>query len=148
MTNSNSNSNSNSSSSAGISTPTPTLPRLARGVAAGVLTLGLTTGLAACGGSDAAPAPKPKVGSTATTPDEHPAVKPLGRAKPTGLKIPSASVNTTKMTDLSVDAKGELGVPDADTEADVPGWWTGGVTPGRRASPSWWPTTTRSTARP
>ncbi|MFE2554120.1 sortase domain-bontaining protein [Streptomyces sp. NPDC059355] len=49
------------------------------------------------------------------------------------MKIDAAGVDAKRMVDLEVDtATGELGVPDADTDADNPGWWTGGATPGER----------------
>lgn len=87
--------------------------------------------LAACGGGAAAKLPpNPEVGSTATA---RPAsgAPALERSKPTGMKIDAAGVDAKKMVDLKVDpASGELGVPNADTDADTPGWWTEGVTPG------------------
>lgn len=36
------------------------------------------------------------------------------------------------MVDLTLDATGELGVPNPDTDANSPGWWTGSVTPGEK----------------
>lgn len=48
------------------------------------------------------------------------------------MKVDAAGVDAKKMVDLKVDAAGELGVPDADTDANNPGWWTGGVTPGEK----------------
>ncbi|WP_424213228.1 sortase domain-bontaining protein [Streptomyces sp. BI20] len=97
------------------------------------LLLGLVGGLTACGGTESAvkPPPAPRVSNTATTPTA--AAPPLPPAKPTGLKIASAGVDAKRMVDLSVDGDtGELGVPDADKDADVPGWWTQGVTPGEK----------------
>ncbi|MFJ1869100.1 sortase domain-bontaining protein [Streptomyces sp. NPDC088097] len=47
------------------------------------------------------------------------------------MKIDAVGVNVKKMAALKVDpSTGELGVPHPDTEADQPGWWTEGVTPG------------------
>ncbi|MCX4779034.1 sortase domain-containing protein [Streptomyces sp. NBC_01264] len=77
----------------------------------------------------------PEVGSTAAPAPEggHPAAAALPRSKPTGMKIDAAGVDAKKMVDLAVDpATGELGVPNADTDADNPGWWTQGVTPGEK----------------
>lgn len=93
--------------------------------------------LTACGsgssGGGAELPPDPKVGSTASpapTGDPAPA---LPRSKPAGMKIDAAGVDAKKMVDLKVDpATGELGVPNADTDADNPGWWTEGVTPGEK----------------
>lgn len=49
------------------------------------------------------------------------------------MKIDAAGVDAKRMVDLEVDAAtGELGVPNADTDANSPGWWTGGVTPGEK----------------
>ncbi|MEU9179738.1 sortase [Streptomyces sp. NPDC048550] len=49
------------------------------------------------------------------------------------MKIEAAGVDAKRMVDLEVDAAiGELGVPNADTDANNPGWWTGGVTPGEK----------------
>ncbi|MFD9409047.1 sortase domain-bontaining protein [Streptomyces sp. NPDC059989] len=49
------------------------------------------------------------------------------------MKIDAAGVDAKRMVDLKVDpATGELGVPNADTDADNPGWWTEGVTPGEQ----------------
>ncbi|WP_326589825.1 sortase domain-containing protein [Streptomyces sp. NBC_01294] len=60
-------------------------------------------------------------------------VPALPRSRPTGMKIDAAGVDAQKMVDLAVDpASGELGVPNADTDADSPGWWTQGVTPGEK----------------
>ncbi|MFD7032019.1 sortase domain-bontaining protein [Streptomyces sp. NPDC059917] len=94
-----------------------------------------TGALAACGaGTGARPAPDPKVGSTAAAAVEPAsnAAHALPRSRPTGMKIDAAGVDAKKMVDLAVDASGELGVPDAGTEADVPGWWAAGATPGER----------------
>ncbi|MFD8979478.1 sortase domain-bontaining protein [Streptomyces sp. NPDC059564] len=109
-------------------TPT-TLTR--RRVALTALALTVSGTLAACGGSATAKlAPDPEVGSTATA-QAASAAPALERSKPTGMKIDAAGVDAKKMVDLTVDpSSGELGVPDADTDADSPGWWTEGVTPG------------------
>ncbi|MGG8405743.1 class F sortase [Streptomyces sp. 12297] len=109
-------------------TSTAARPRVVRIAAAAALAASLTAGLSACGSGMA---PDPKVGSTAAAPArEASTAEALPKSRPTGLKIPSAGVDAKKMLDLTTDANGELGVPDADTEADTPGWWTGGVTPG------------------
>lgn len=51
------------------------------------------------------------------------------------MKIDAAGVDAKRMVDLKVDpATGELGVPSADTDADTPGWWTEGVTPGEKGA--------------
>ncbi|MBT2479531.1 sortase domain-bontaining protein [Streptomyces sp. ISL-94] len=92
---------------------------------------------AACGGSgsdaDAKLPPDPKVGSTAAAPAAHTTAPALPRSRPTGMKIDAAGVDAKKMVGLKVDAAtGELGVPNADIDADHPGWWTEGVTPGEK----------------
>ncbi|WP_371616368.1 sortase domain-bontaining protein [Streptomyces sp. NBC_00454] len=108
-----------------------------RVVASTVLALaGIGIGsLTACGGGPELP-PDPKVGSTAAAAAAGAATTPtLPKSKPTGMKIDSAGVDAKKMVDLKVDpATGELGVPDADTDADTPGWWTEGVTPGEKGA--------------
>lgn len=111
----------------------PAARRPRRVVAATVLALAVCAPLAACGNGTELP-PDPKVGSTAAAPapatDTTPA---LPKSKPTGMKIDAAGVDAKKMVDLEVDATtGELGVPDADTDANSPGWWTGSVTPGEK----------------
>lgn len=95
--------------------------------------------LAACGSGTATGVggvdlpPDPKVGSTAAPASTGEAAAALPRSKPTGMKIDAAGVDAKKMVDLKVDpATGELGVPNADTDADNPGWWTEGVTPGEK----------------
>ncbi|MFJ8017863.1 sortase domain-bontaining protein [Streptomyces sp. NPDC096339] len=104
------------------------------------LVVAVSGGLAACGGG-AKPAPGPRIDSTsAPAPAPSPAVgsapegvPALPPSKPTGMKIDAAGVDAKKMVDLTVDAAtGELGVPNADTDADNPGWWTQGVTPGEK----------------
>ncbi|WP_327306246.1 sortase [Streptomyces sp. NBC_01298] len=103
---------------------------------AAVATLTVCGTLTACGtgGGTGLPA-DPKVGSTAAPAPQggHTAAAALPGSKPTGMKIEAAGVDAKKMVDLAVDpATGELGVPDADTDADNPGWWTQGVTPGEK----------------
>ncbi|MFC9298203.1 sortase domain-bontaining protein [Streptomyces sp. NPDC057011] len=112
-----------------------TRPARHRIVITAALAATLTGTLAACGGAAANGAklpPDPKVGSTAApAPDTAPPAPPLPPSKPTGMKIDAAGVDAKKMVDLKVDAAtGELGVPNADTDANNPGWWTEGVTPG------------------
>ncbi|MEU9379063.1 sortase [Streptomyces sp. NPDC048255] len=118
---------------------TRTLVRARRAAAAGALALAVTGGLAACGGGGGVGAggvelaADPKVGSTAAPAPVTGGDLSLPRSKPTGMKIASAGVDATGMVDLVVDpASGELGVPDADTAANSPGWWTQGVTPGEK----------------
>ncbi|MFB6619818.1 sortase domain-bontaining protein [Streptomyces sp. NPDC056367] len=115
-------------------TATPAPARRTRAVAAAALAVAVSGGLVACGGG-AKPAPAPEVGSTAApTPASAPAGAPaLPPSRPTGMKIDAAGVDAKKMVGLKVDAAtGELGVPNADTDADSPGWWTEGVTPGEK----------------
>lgn len=110
-----------------------------RVVASTVLTLAVTGfgvgSLTACGGGPKL-APDPEVGSTATARAPAADTTPtLPKSKPTGMKIDSAGVDAKKMVDLKVDpASGELGVPDAETDANNPGWWTEGVTPGEKGA--------------
>ncbi|MFD7260250.1 sortase domain-bontaining protein [Streptomyces sp. NPDC059874] len=115
-------------------TPDPARRTRLAGVVA--LALAVSGGLAACGtGSVAKPAPDPKVGSTAAPAPASAAAgaSALPPSKPTGMKIDAAGVDTKKMVDLKVDAAtGELGVPNADTDANNPGWWSQGVTPGEK----------------
>lgn len=116
--------------------PTPTrtrarAPRHRRAVATAAVALVATGCLSACGGNKLPP--DPKVGSTASAPAENVA-RALPKSKPTGMKIDAAGVNTKKMLDLTTDAGGELGVPNPDTEANTPGWWTDGVTPGEKGA--------------
>ncbi|MET3983975.1 sortase [Streptomyces sp. PvR034] len=93
-----------------------------------------TGALTACGaGSGGHLAPDPKVGSTAAAAEPvSNAAHALPRSRPTGMRIDAAGVDAKKMVDLKVDAAGELGVPDAATEADAPGWWAAGATPGEQ----------------
>ncbi|WCD86992.1 hypothetical protein KPP03845_103359 [Streptomyces xanthophaeus] len=117
-----------------------TLVRVRRAVAASAVAVTATGALVGCGGggtgaggAGAKLAADPQVGSTAAPAPATGGDLSLPRSEPTGLKIASAGVDAAKMVDLAVDpASGELGVPDADTEADAPGWWTQGVTPGER----------------
>lgn len=94
-------------------------------MAGGVVAIGT---MVACSQSVELP-PTPKVGNTQAT-SIPTGVQALPKSRPAGLKIDAAGVDTRKMVDLKLDATGELGVPDADTEANSPGWWTGSVTPG------------------
>ncbi|MGW0732879.1 sortase domain-containing protein [Streptomyces sp. NPDC002851] len=117
-----------------MSTPAPSTPpaspmaRPARIATVSALAVALGGGLVACG-SGGGPAPDVNVASTATTQAKQ-AAKALEKSRPTGLRIPSAGVDADSMVGLTTDGSGELGVPDPDTEADKPGWWTGSVTPG------------------
>ncbi|MFG2979846.1 sortase domain-bontaining protein [Streptomyces sp. NPDC048258] len=116
-------------------TRTRTLATARRAVAVAALAVAVTGALAACGASGPELPPDPKVGSTAAAaaPAADTGAPALPPSKPTGMKIDAAGVDAKKMVDLSVDpATGELGVPDADTDADTPGWWTEGVTPGEK----------------
>lgn len=98
------------------------------------LALAVAGALSACGGGGggAKLPPDPKVGSTAA-PAAAAGTPALAKSKPTGMKIDAAGVDAKKMVDLKVDpASGELGVPSAETDANHPGWWTEGVTPGEK----------------
>ncbi len=98
---------------------------------------GILTACGTGGGADSAAVlpPDPKVGSTAAPAPAGEAAPALPGSKPTGMKIDAAGVDAKKMVDLAVDpATGELGVPDADTDAGNPGWWTQGVTPGEKGA--------------
>lgn len=107
---------------------------------AALATLTVCGTLTACGtgtGGGAARAaglaPDPEVGSTAAPSPAGEAAPALPGSPPTGMKVDAAGVDAKKMVDLTVDpATGELGVPNADTDADNPGWWTQGVTPGEK----------------
>ncbi|MFG3002235.1 sortase domain-bontaining protein [Streptomyces sp. NPDC048340] len=108
--------------------------RTRRAVATTALAVAVSGGLAACGGGGGGTKlpPDPKVGSTASAPAPDSGAA-LPKSKPTGMKIDAAGVDAKKMVDLKVDAaSGELGVPNADTDANNPGWWTEGVTPGEK----------------
>ncbi|MBT2545450.1 class F sortase [Streptomyces sp. ISL-44] len=114
---------------------TRTLAPARRALAVTVLAVTVTGTLAACGsGSGPELPPDPKVGGTAApAADTGGAAPALPRSRPTGMKIDAAGVDAKKMVDLKVDAaSGELGVPNADTDANSPGWWTEGVTPGEK----------------
>ncbi|MFD9692146.1 sortase domain-bontaining protein [Kitasatospora sp. NPDC059088] len=74
--------------------------------------------------------PEPKVTSTSAASTPSAVARALPKARPTGMRIEAAGVDSRKMVDLELDATGELGVPDPDTDANSPGWWTGSVTPG------------------
>lgn len=109
-------------------------PRTRRVVAGATLALAAAGTLSACGGGAALP-PDPKVGSTAAPAAAVAETPALPRSKPTGMKIDAAGVDAKKMVDLRVDpASGELGVPSAETDANNPGWWTEGVTPGEKGA--------------
>ncbi|MFD9371663.1 sortase domain-bontaining protein [Streptomyces sp. NPDC060020] len=109
--------------------------RTRRAVVTATLAVAVSGGLVACAGGGPKLPPDPEVGSTAA-----PALAPvadvapaLPRSRPTGMRIAAAGVDAKRMVDLKVDpASGELGVPNADTDADTPGWWTEGVTPGEK----------------
>ncbi|KOU31625.1 peptidase C60 [Streptomyces sp. WM6372] len=119
----------------------PRTPRTPRAIVTAALALSVTGALAACGtgagpgtgGGGTKLPPDPKVGNaSAAAPVAHTATA-LPPSKPTGMKIDAAGVDAKRMVDLKVDAAtGELGVPNADTDADSPGWWTGGATPGEK----------------
>lgn len=112
--------------------PSTLMPRTRRAIVTTTLTLSVTGALAACGAGGTKLPPDPKVGNaSAAAPATHTSTA-LPPSKPTGMKIDAAGVDAKRMVDLTVDAAGELGVPDADTEANSPGWWTGGATPGEK----------------
>ncbi|MFI5983937.1 sortase domain-bontaining protein [Streptomyces sp. NPDC051555] len=115
-------------------THTSTSTRTRRRVLTTAVAFAATGALAACGaGSGGRPAPDPKVASTAAAAEPvSNAAHALPRSRPTGMKIDAAGVDAKKMVDLTVDAAGELGVPDAETEADAPGWWAAGAAPGEQ----------------
>ncbi|MFD9909664.1 class F sortase [Streptomyces sp. NPDC059063] len=102
--------------------------------AAAVLTAAIGVGLIACGqgGRSGAAAPDVNVKNAATAQAKQ-ATAPLDKSRPTGLRIPAAGVAATGMLDLSIGADGELQVPPV-AKAEVPGWWTGGVTPGEKGA--------------
>ncbi|MFF2195360.1 sortase domain-bontaining protein [Streptomyces sp. NPDC058157] len=118
---------------------TPTTPAAApvpRTLAAAALTLtAAALALTACGTASATKLPPaPRVAATAAppAPDTAPA---LGRSRPTGMRIDAAGVDAERMLDLKTDpATGELNVPDPDTEAATPGWWTDGASPGEKGA--------------
>ncbi|MCX4629349.1 sortase [Streptomyces sp. NBC_01443] len=105
------------------------MPRTRRVIVTTTLAASVTAALTACG---AELPPDPKVGSASAAPVAN-TTTALPPSKPTGMKIDAAGVDAKKMVDLKVDAAtGELGVPNADTDANSPGWWTEGVTPGEK----------------
>ncbi|MFF4105300.1 sortase domain-bontaining protein [Streptomyces sp. NPDC001903] len=113
--------------------PSTLMPRTRRVIVTTTLALSVTGALAACGAGAAQLPPDPKVGNASAAAPVAAATTALPPSKPTGMKIDAAGVNAKKMVDLKVDAAtGELGVPDADTDANHPGWWTGGATPGEK----------------
>ncbi|MFK0045045.1 sortase domain-bontaining protein [Streptomyces sp. NPDC090741] len=116
--------------------PSTLMPRTRRAIVTTTLTLSVTGALAACGAGGSKLPPDPKVGNASAVAPVAPvanATTALPPSKPTGMKIDAAGVDAKKMVDLKVDATtGELGVPNADTDANNPGWWTEGATPGEK----------------
>lgn len=113
--------------------PTPAKPRhTTRIAAAAALTVALGIGLIACGQGSGDPAPDVKVDNATAAPAADPHA-PLGKSRPTGLRIPAADVDAKSMLGLGVGADDALEVPPVD-KADEPGWWTGGVTPGQKGA--------------
>ncbi|WP_327132462.1 sortase [Streptomyces sp. NBC_01343] len=113
--------------------PSTLVPRTRRVIVTTTLTLSVTGALAACSAGGAELPPDPKVGNASAAAPVADTTTALPPSKPTGMKIDAAGVDAKGMVDLKVDAAtGELGVPNADTDADNPGWWTGGATPGER----------------
>ncbi|MCC0097687.1 sortase [Streptomyces flavotricini] len=113
--------------------PSTLAPRTLRVIVTTTLTLSVTGALAACGAGGARLPPDPEVGNASAAAPVADTTTALPPSKPTGMKIDAAGVDAKRMVDLKVDATtGELGVPNADTDADNPGWWTGGATPGER----------------
>ncbi|MER6782186.1 MULTISPECIES: sortase domain-bontaining protein [unclassified Streptomyces] len=113
--------------------PSTLVPRTLRVIVTTTLTLSVTGALAACGAGGTELPPDPKVGNASAAAPVADTTTALPPSKPTGMKIDAAGVDAKGMVDLKVDATtGELGVPNADTDADNPGWWTGGATPGER----------------
>ncbi|MFI8929571.1 class F sortase [Streptomyces sp. NPDC053474] len=111
----------------------PARRRTGRIAAAAALTAAVGVGLIACGqGGQSAAAPDVTVKNAATT-QARQAPAPLAESKPTGLRIPAAGVDASQMLDLGIGADGELEVPPV-AKAEVPGWWTGGVTPGQKGA--------------
>ncbi|GGR67559.1 class F sortase [Streptomyces aureoverticillatus] len=76
---------------------------------------------------------QPSSVKNATAEQARQAPLPLKESRPTGLRIPAAGVDAEKMLDLGIGADGELEVPPA-SQGEVPGWWTGGVTPGQKGA--------------
>ncbi|MFD5509952.1 sortase domain-bontaining protein [Streptomyces sp. NPDC127051] len=113
--------------------PSTLMPRTRRAIVTTTLTLSVTGALAACGAGGTGLPPDPKVGNASAAAPVADTTTALPPSKPTGMKIDAAGVDAKKMVDLKVDpATGELGVPNADTDADNPGWWTEGATPGEK----------------
>ncbi|WP_172383807.1 class F sortase [Streptomyces sp. MNP-20] len=111
----------------------PARRRTGRIAAAAALTAAVGVGLIACGqGGQSAAAPDVTVKNAATTQAGR-APAPLPESKPTGLRIPAAGVDAARMLDLGIGADGALEVPPV-AKAEVPGWWTGGVTPGQKGA--------------
>ncbi|TDU77678.1 sortase [Streptomyces sp. KS 21] len=105
------------------------VPRTRRVIVTTTLAASVTAALAACGTELP---PEPRVAGTSAAPVARTSTA-LPPSKPTGMRIEAAGVDAKRMVDLKVDAAtGELGVPNADTDANSPGWWTEGVTPGEK----------------
>ncbi|MEV7541692.1 sortase [Streptomyces sp. NPDC089915] len=111
----------------------PRTPLIATSLAVAAATV--TATLTACGTASATkPAPAPEITGTSAAPPPK-AAPPLDRSRPAGVRIASAGVSATRVLDLTTDpATGELDVPDPDTEANTPGWWTGGAAPGEKGA--------------
>ncbi|MFD5701831.1 class F sortase [Streptomyces lasiicapitis] len=110
-------------------------PARRRLTAAAALTTAIGLGLIACGqgsGGSGNPAPDVTVKNAATHQAKQ-APLPLKKSRPTGLRIPAAGVDAKEMLDLGIGADGALEVPPA-SKGEVPGWWTGGVTPGQKGA--------------
>lgn len=104
------------------------MPRTRRVIVTTTLAASVTAALTACGAE--LPGPQGRQRLRGSRREHHHGPPP---SKPTGMKIDAAGVDAKKMVDLKVDAAtGELGVPNADTDANSPGWWTEGVTPGEK----------------
>lgn len=113
--------------------PRRTTP-IGRIAAAAALTTAIGVGLIACGqgGGSGDPAPDVAVKNVTTTRAKQ-APPPMAESRPTGLRIPAAGVDATGMLDLGIGDDGALQVPPA-SKAELPGWWTGGVTPGQKGA--------------
>lgn len=110
------------------------IPARRSAAVAAVLTAAIGLGLIACGQGggtgDAAPDVTVKNAAAGRAGQAPP---PLKESRPTGLRIPAAGVDAGQMLDLGIGADGELEVPPA-SRGEVPGWWTGGVTPGQKGA--------------
>ncbi|MEV3855200.1 class F sortase [Streptomyces sp. NPDC050095] len=112
----------------------------ARLAATAVLTASLAAGVTACGqgssgGTGTNTAPDVSVHNTTApaAPQAKGAAAPLDRSVPTGLRIPSAGVDSAGMLRLGLDRGGELQVPPV-AKAEEAGWWTGSPTPGEKGA--------------